>query len=108
MSRGRVGSLSSGRGGERRERHDHGADARRGQHRDDQVRPVRVEQADVSAFACAESDQAAGELGRAAVGIGVAEAVGVADQQRMRRPRALPAVAVRPATVSEFSACRHG
>ena len=84
-----VGELGRhlGCGGERRERHDHRADARHGQHRDDPLRPVRVEQADVTALACAEGDQTAGELGRAAVGVGVAEAVGVADQQRMRAPR---------------------
>ncbi len=74
--------------------HDHRADTRGGQHRDDPLRPVRVEQADVGALACAEGDQTAGELGRAAVGVGVAEAVGVADQQRMRAPRSLPAVEV--------------
>ena len=79
--------VSLGRGGERREGHDHRADPRDGQHRDDQLRPVRVEQADVTALACAEGEQTAGELGRASVGIGVAEAVGVADQQRMRAPR---------------------
>lgn len=75
-----------GRHGERGERHDHGPDPGRGKHPDHEVGPVRVQQPDVSALTRAESDQAAGELSRTAVGIGVAEAVAVAHQERMRAP----------------------
>ena len=70
-------------GGERRERDDDGADARCGQHRDDPRGAVGVQQPDMGALARAESDQAAGQVGGAAVGLGVAEALGVAHQQRM-------------------------
>ena len=47
---------------------------------DDERRAVRVEQSDVSALAGAEGDQAAGQLRRPAVGLGVTEAFGVATR----------------------------
>ena len=40
----------------------------------------------MGALAGAECDETAGQTGRAAVGLGVAEAVGVAHQQRMVAP----------------------
>ena len=73
--------------GERRERNDDGADARGGQHPDDERRTVGVEQSDMSALSGAEGDQTAGQLRRPAVGLCVAEALGVADQERVVGPR---------------------
>ena len=75
-------------GGERRERYDNGADARGGQHADDERRAVGVEQPDVGALARAERDQTAGQSRRPAVGLRVAEALGVAHQERVLCPRA--------------------
>ncbi len=67
---------------------------------------VRVQQPDVGALAGAESDQAARQLRRPAVGLGVAEAVGVADQQRVIAPRSLPAVAVRRRRCTALTAAK--
>ncbi len=95
-------------GGEGRERYDDGADARGGQHADDERRTVRVEQPDVSALSRAEGDQTAGQLRRAAVGLGVAEALGVAHQQRVLCAGRGPAAAVLRRRSAIHLACSTG
>ena len=73
---------------ERGERYDHSADPRRGQHPDDEVGTVGVQQSDVGALAGAQGDQAARHDRRTAFGFGVADPFGVADQKRVIAPAA--------------------
>src|SRR6516162_11616102 len=59
----------------------HRADPCRREHPDDEVGAVRVEQSHMGPLAAAPGNQAAGKLRRAAVGLGIADAVTVADQE---------------------------
>ena len=70
-------------GGEGREWYDDGTDARGGQHADDERLTVGVEQPDMSTLSRAEGDQTAGQLRRPPIGFRVAEALGVAHQERV-------------------------
>lgn len=70
--------------GEGAERHHHRTDAGRGQHADEELRAVGIQQADVGALARTEGDQAARQASGPAFCLPVVEAVGVADQQRVR------------------------
>jgi hypothetical protein len=64
-------------------RNKHGADARQ-RHRDlHPLHRIRHDQTDPSPLSRAEGDQTAGQLRRPAVGLRVAEAFGVAHQQRV-------------------------
>ena len=65
------------------ERDDHRADSRCREHPNDEVGAVRVEQSDTGALAGTEGNQSAGELCRAAIGLGVADAVTVANKKRV-------------------------
>ena len=75
-------------GDEGGERDHHGADSRRREHCDDELRAVGVEQPHVGALAGAKGDQPTGKLRRPAVGLGVADAVCVADEKRVVPARA--------------------
>ena len=81
--------LSRGREGGKRD--DDGADSRGGQHADDKRDAVGVKQSDVAALAGAERDEPASQLRGATVGFGVADAFGVAHQQRVITSAAAPA-----------------
>src|ERR1700727_1819469 len=74
------------RGGEGGKRYDDGAYSRRSQHPDDEGNAVGVEQSDMSALAGAKSDESATQQRRKPLGVRVADAFGVADQQRMIAP----------------------
>ncbi len=75
-------------GNESGERDHHGADSCRREHPDDELGAIRVEQPHVRSLAGALGDQSAGELRRTAVGVGIADAVTVADQKRVAAARA--------------------
>ena len=74
------------RRGERRERDHHRPDPGGGQHSDHELRAVRVEHADMGALPRAEGNEATGQSRRPAVGLRVAEAVGVANQEWVLTP----------------------
>jgi hypothetical protein len=76
-----LAKLSCGR--ERGKRDDDGADSCRCQHADHKRCAVGVTQTDMAAFAGAQRDENASQLRGATVGVGVADAFGVAHQQRM-------------------------
>ena len=80
-----YGDLGTGREGG--ERYDDSADARCGQHADDERPTVGVEQSDMRALSRAKGDQAACQSRRPAVGLRVAEPLGVAHQERVLCPR---------------------
>ena len=61
----------------------HGADSRCREHRDDELGAVRIEEPHVGPLAATEGDKSAGELGRPAIGFGVADSVGIADKKRV-------------------------
>ena len=70
-------------GGERGERDHHRADSRGREHPDDELDAVRVEQPHMGALAGPLCDQPAGKLRRAPVGLGIADAVAIADEERV-------------------------
>ena len=71
--------------------------------RDHERRAVGVQQPDVGALARAEGDEPAGQLRRTALGVGVAEPVGVADQQRVFAALSACSAQHRAATVMRLS-----